>query len=74
MVTPQQFWMVYGAGQRDPTCKHASRMDAFREAKRLARMNPEIEFFVLEAIDMVVKRELIEFHFRADEHDQDIPF
>lgn len=44
----QQFWMVKGDGPA--VAKHSCRADAEREADRLARLNPGVEFYVLEAV------------------------
>lgn len=52
------FWMVYGLHQRAPTIRHKSEFSAVTEAKRLARLNPDVQFFVLEAIHNVVKRDV----------------
>lgn len=52
------FWMVYGAGQSAPTVRHKTRESAVKEAKRLARHNHDVEFFVLEATHHVVKRDV----------------
>lgn len=52
------FWMVYGLGYRAPAVRHKTEQSAIDEAKRLARMNPEVEFFVLEPIHHAVKREV----------------
>lgn len=58
-MTPHApFWMVYGAGQGAPTMRHKSRMSAVSEAKRLARMVPDVAFFVLEATHHVIKRDV----------------
>lgn len=53
-----RFWMVYGLHQRAPCVRHKTEMSAVAEAKRLARCNPDIESFVLEAIHHVVKRDV----------------
>lgn len=52
------FWMVYGVGQDSPKARHKTRDSALAEAKRLARTNIGIEFFVLEATHHVVKRDV----------------
>lgn len=52
------FWMVYGMRQGAPTVRHKTRESAIEEASRLARNNPGIEFFVMEAIKKVVKRDV----------------
>lgn len=43
------FWMVFGEGQRAPAVMHHSPESATDEARRLARTNPGLRFFVLEA-------------------------
>jgi hypothetical protein len=55
---PRTFWMVYGAGQRAPTVRHKTPESAIAEARRLARVAPDVEFFVLQAIAHVVKRDV----------------
>lgn len=79
-MTPAPFWMIYGLGQRAPTARHKTLDSAVTEAKRLARMNPEVGFFVLEATHHVVKRD-VEVTFIdpglaeiAPVHPDDIPF
>ena len=39
MNANQQFWMVYGVGNGQPTYQHECREDAAAEAKRLARQS-----------------------------------
>lgn len=58
MNNREQFWMVYGLHQRAPTVRHKSEGRAMAEAHRLARHNPGIEFFVLEATHHIVKRDV----------------
>ncbi|NTG01854.1 DUF2188 domain-containing protein [Rhizobium rhizogenes] len=53
-----KFWMVFGRGQGRPTYLHNSEQSALDEAKRLARLAPEVEFFVLETTHRVVKRDV----------------
>lgn len=55
---PRTFWMVYGAGQRAPTVRHKTPESALEEASRLARLAPDVEFFVLQAVSHVVKRDV----------------
>lgn len=43
------FWMVWCPHGHSPTVRHATRTKAANEAKRLARENPDREFYVLEA-------------------------
>ncbi|MCL6653516.1 hypothetical protein A6R70_14585 [Agrobacterium rubi] len=75
------FWMVYGLHQKAPTARHKTEQSAIDEAKRLARMNPEVDFYVLETIHHAVKREVdVTFIGRHDPAyprsclDDDIPF
>lgn len=55
MSTSTPFWMVYGDEQRPPVVKHQTRTLAETEAKRLARLNPGIKFYVLEAVSLAEK-------------------
>ncbi len=73
MNANQQFWMVYGVGNGQPTYQHECREDAAAEAKRLARLNPETTFVVLEAVESFTKREFYTVNFRAS-LDDGIPF
>lgn len=80
-MTLETFWMVYGLHQRGPVHRHKTETSAVEEAKRLARLHPEIEFYVLEAIHRVVKRDVdvTPIHRLADYerhriHPDDIPF
>jgi len=50
MAHPKQFFMVYGMNQGAPTVRHDTMQQAKREAERLARACPGIEFYVLAAI------------------------
>lgn len=56
--TNTEFWMVYGLGQKQPTVRHKSYGSAAAEAKRLAKLNPEIPFFVLAPISVSIKIEV----------------
>lgn len=62
------FFMVYGDGRGAPTMKHASKAEAQREAERLARNYPGIKFFVLCAISVSSRVDVV-----TEELD-DIPF
>lgn len=67
-----KFWMVYGVGQRSPTCRHWSEDSAKNEALRLAKQHPGIEFVVLEATSAVASKPLIiEFEVAVGD---DLPF
>ena len=48
--------MVRGNGQ--PMVEHADEELAIREAERLARLNPDQNFYVLEAVMCVVKSDV----------------
>ncbi len=74
MIIGQQFWMIYGIGQRAPEMRHDSHQSAIEEAKRLARNNPGKTFVVLEAVNAITKREFDTVTFRAKREYQDIPF
>jgi hypothetical protein len=50
----KKFWMITGDGN-SPKVRHANRQDAVREAERLAKANPGIQFFVLEAVEMLTQ-------------------
>lgn len=54
----QTFWMVWNPARNAPTCKHESLDSAEREAKRLARINPDEQFFVLESVSGWVKSDV----------------
>lgn len=42
--------MVYGWGQGAPNVTHHREVDAITEARRLAKSNPGIRFFVLASV------------------------
>jgi len=44
------FYMVYGDGKGSPRVRHTTEELAQKEAWRLAKLNPGIAFYVLEAI------------------------
>ena len=52
--TTQKFWMITGDGN-SPKVRHYNRQDAAREAERLAKAHPGVEFFVLEAVEMMTQ-------------------
>ncbi|WP_371346503.1 hypothetical protein [Ancylobacter sp. IITR112] len=76
-----QFWMVYGLGQRPPVVRHKTLASASDEAVRLARLNPGMRFYVLEAISAAVKIDVETIDLRSAnsrsggaEDDPEIPF
>lgn len=50
MSSEQKIWLVWNPNGRAPTCKHESKSSAKREAERLATLNVEQEFYVVEAL------------------------
>lgn len=52
-----RFYMVLGRGM--PTVRHDSYEAAEREAVRLARQDPEQEFFVLVALSRAKKNDVV---------------
>lgn len=71
---PRTFWMVYGAGQGAPTARHKTQESAIFEAKRLARTAPDVEFFVLQTVAHVVKRDVEITPMQGANDFQDMPF
>ncbi len=58
MNDEHNFWMVYGLHQGAPTVRHKTEESAINEARRLARNNPDVHFYVLAASHHVVKRDV----------------
>lgn len=50
----RKFWMVTGDGNT-PKVRHYSFGEASREAERLARRNPNTEFYILVSAELVVQ-------------------
>lgn len=70
-----KFWMVYGAGQRQPVYRHYSEDAAKTEALRLAKAHPEILFVVLEATSAFrAERPAVQEYITGRDPDDDIPF
>lgn len=59
------FWVVWQPNTGNPTVRHASEMEAQREAHRLAEFNPGREFYVLQAL--TVSRKVSVVTERLDE-------
>lgn len=76
--TNTEFWMVYGLGQKQPTVRHKTFESAHAEAKRLAKLNPEVPFYVLAPVSVSLKVEVdtIYLPIRAPyvDLDSEIPF
>lgn len=62
------FWLVWNPQGNAPKHRHNSKDEAIKEAFRLARLNPDNEFFVLQALGTAKKVDVI-----YEELDQ-IPF
>lgn len=74
-MSHQRFWMIYGDGQRAPAYKHSTEESASAEAKRLARLNPEVTFYILEAVEAVFKRDIATVSLRGKSSaDDELPF
>lgn len=73
-----KFWMVYGLHKAAPTMRHKTRPSAVQEASRLARKSPGDSFFVLEAMQHVMKRDVDVTELHEEPHqsraDSDTPF
>lgn len=50
METKTKFWMVWRRNGSEPRFQHQAKVEAEREATRLARKYPGEEIFVLEAV------------------------
>jgi hypothetical protein len=70
------FWMVYGNGQSAPTVKHKTLYDASREAERLARTVPGVQFYVLQAMAVAERRDVLFRRLAGNPYvnDDDLPF
>lgn len=64
------FFVVWCPTRGAPTVRHDRYDPAIEEAKRLARSTPGEDFFVLQAMKRIVRREPIEV---IDLDDDDIP-
>lgn len=68
----EQFWMVLGTGA--PTHRHPSRAVASVEAERLAKSFPDVKFYVLEAVAVVVKQDVQWTSLDGRNGNGDVPF
>ena len=59
---PKKFWMITGDGNA-PKVRHHNRQDAVNEASRLAKANPDKEFFVMEAVEMLIQPSGVVRHY-----------
>ncbi len=67
----KKFWMVVGDGPAK--FRHATKVEAEIEAKRLARFNPDQWFYVVETVSAHQKIDLISVNLREPQGDG-IPF
>lgn len=74
MARPAPFFMVYGMGQGAPTRRHDSIADATREAERLARSNPGVDFYVLATVRRSRRVDVETETLLATDADDLIPF
>jgi len=71
-VSTLRFWMVLGEGT--PCYRHLTRSAACTEAERLARLAPNQEFVVLEAIAIVKKSDVTWQRLDEMPSENDVPF
>ena len=69
----RQFWIVWQENGGTPTHKHETKESAIAEAKRLAKLSPDNNFFVLESIGAAKKLEVTYTNFQNNDYDP-IPF
>lgn len=73
-----KFWMVWAPAGRAPTYKHHSKESAVLEAQRLAKLNPNSDFYVLKAVGGAVAEspavKPIQMVAQREPLDKDIPF
>lgn len=68
-----RFWMVLGTGA--PTYRHSTKSEACKEAERLAKMNPNYHFTVLEAVATCVKADVQwQEHEEEQDYGDNLPF
>jgi hypothetical protein len=72
----EKFWCVFNPEQSAPKYVHISEQSAKNQAKRLARLNPEQRFYVMESIGMAIKNDVSYYVNRPQEYcnDDEIPF
>lgn len=52
--TTKKFWMITGDANT-PRVRHATIDDAIKEARRLAKAHPGIEFYILESVELLTQ-------------------
>lgn len=76
--TGKKIWVVFNPNGRAPTYTHQSYDSAKQEAKRLARMNPDQSFYVMESVGMARKHDVSFYACGTVDHrelsEDDIPF
>lgn len=65
-----EFYIVYAPDSVSPPhVKHQYKNVAIEEAKRLARLNPNKEFYVLKAIGRAVKTDVVYRDYSCEEEE-----
>lgn len=65
-----QFWVVWAENGGTPVVQHPTETSATHEAERLARLNPDNRFYVLEAIGLRCVTNMMRVDLRGNE----VPF
>lgn len=75
-IETSQFWIVYNPnGPHTPRHWHTSMPEALEESKRLARLHPGSQFYVMEAVAGAEKPDVSVHVFRKrDKPDWELPF
>ena len=66
-----QFWVVWAENGGTPVVQHPTETSATHEAERLARLNPDNRFYVLEAIGLRCVTNMMRVNLRSEE---EVPF
>lgn len=76
LATQAPFWMVYGLDQGPPTHRHSTYEVALIEARRLARISPGTEFYVLRTVAVAhrIDVEVRTIDAPEEPYDDDRPF
>lgn len=77
-MSAEKIWVVYNPQGRAPSYMHTSYESAKTEAKRLARINPDQSFYVMESVGLARKNDVSFYAHEAVEPrnlaEDDIPF
>ena len=72
-----KIWLVFNPEGWSPTYIHQSLESARQEAKRLARLNPDQNFYVMESVGKARKTDVSYYVYTRDGqvfNDDEIPF